>query len=193
VATIRSALTLAALALLFVPALHAQPAAPAQPPDPALEDFTQRIAKYAALRSELQAGLPPLAGAGDFESVRNAELALAQRLRSARSAATQGEFFTAPIAAAFRNILKQIDLATWEAITDEKPAAFPQRVNDAYPKTEPLSTVPPNLLAQLPRLPDGLQYRFVGGNLILHDTQANLIVDRLSEAISMRPPRRPAI
>lgn len=186
----RSALRCAALALLLLPASsHAQPAAAPQPADAAFEDFAQRIAKYAALRSELQAGLPPVTGAGDFESVRNAELALAERIRNARRAATQGEFFTTPIATAFRNILKQIDLETWEAITDERPAAFPQRVNDAYPKTEPLSTVPPNLLARLPRLPEGLQYRFVGGNLIVHDTQANLIVDRMSEAISMRPPR----
>jgi hypothetical protein len=44
-------------------------------------------------------------------------------------------------------------------------------------------TVPPNILARLPILPDDLQYRFVGPHLILHDTRANLILDRIPYAI----------
>ena len=116
------------------------------------------------------------------------ELALAARIRTARRAAKQGELFTTPIATAFRKILREVDGETWKAITDEKVGVFPHRVNDSYPKTEALSTVPPNLLARLPPLPEGLQYRFVGGDLILHDTAANLIVDRIPEAISLRRP-----
>jgi hypothetical protein len=56
-------------------------------------------------------------------------------------------------------------------------------VNDEYPKSIPLATVPPKLLAALPPLPHGLEYRFVGRRLILHDTLTNLVVDILENAI----------
>jgi hypothetical protein len=43
--------------------------------------------------------------------------------------------------------------------------------------------VPPNILAVLPRLPDDIPYRFFGRHLILLDTRANLILDRMPCAI----------
>jgi len=74
---------------------------------------------------------------------------------------------------------------------DVNPGQFPQRVNDSYPRDKPLSTMPPDLLARLPRLPEGVQYRFVGSTLILHDIKTNLVIDRLPEAIPISaPPRR---
>lgn len=47
----------------------------------------------------------------------------------------------------------------------------------------PLSTVPPNVLAVLRRLPDDIQYRFVGRHLILLDTRAGVILDWIPYAI----------
>jgi hypothetical protein len=35
----------------------------------------------------------------------------------------------------------------------------------------------------LPKVPDPLEYRFVGGHLILHDSEARLIVDFLKETV----------
>jgi hypothetical protein len=40
-----------------------------------------------------------------------------------------------------------------------------------------VSTVPPNVLAALPSLPDDVQYRFLGRHLVLHGTRANVILD----------------
>ena len=51
------------------------------------------------------------------------------------------------------------------------------QVNANYPDGLPLQSMPPSLLLNLPRLPKELEYRFVGRELILRDTQANLIVD----------------
>lgn len=165
-------------------------AAQQRPADEAFKDFSKRVSEYSALRSKMESGLPVVASNDDPANVRSVELALARRIRTARATAHQGELFTPQVASEFRRILKTIDSDTWKEIMDENPGAFPTRINDAYPKTQPLSTVPPNLLARLPRLPDGLEYRFVGSNLILHDTKSNLIVDRLPEAISMgRPPQ----
>jgi hypothetical protein len=42
-----------------------------------------------------------------------------------------------------------------------------------------LSTVPPNVLAVLPKLPDDLRYRFVGRHLVLLDVRSGLILDRI--------------
>jgi len=56
-------------------------------------------------------------------------------------------------------------------------------VNGVYPTTAPLSTVPPSVLMALPTLPKELEYRFVGRNLILRDTVANLIVDFIPNVI----------
>jgi len=69
------------------------------------------------------------------------------------------------------------------AIKDEQPSAIRLKVNARYPEAEPLPTVPPNLLASLPNLPEGLEYRVVHDNLILRDMPANLIVDFIPAAI----------
>ena len=68
-------------------------------------------------------------------------------------------------------------------IMDDNPGVFSRRINRSYPKKRPLSTVPPGILAVLPTLPADIQYRFVGRDLILHDTRANIILDRLPYAI----------
>jgi hypothetical protein len=47
----------------------------------------------------------------------------------------------------------------------------------------PLPTMPPDLLAALPRLPPGLEYRFINRDLVLRDLDANLIIDFVPEAI----------
>ena len=62
------------------------------------------------------------------------------------------------------------------------PTKVKVAVNAAYPSGEPVSTMPPELLLKLPPLPEGLEYRFVGRTLILHDRDANLIVDFIPEA-----------
>jgi hypothetical protein len=43
--------------------------------------------------------------------------------------------------------------------------------------------VPPHILAVLPRLPDDIEYRFLGRHLILLDTRANVILDRIPYAV----------
>jgi hypothetical protein len=56
-------------------------------------------------------------------------------------------------------------------------------VNGDYPSAAPLATVPPMLLAQLPRLPEEVEYRFFDRHLILLDVDANLIVDYIPNAL----------
>jgi hypothetical protein len=149
-----------------------------------LADFNLRVQRYSELRSWLEIGLPPLRVTADPSELIYRELALAERIRLARLEATEGEFFTPPISDEFKRVLLiQIDVYTWDSLMDDNPGEFDHAINGTYPKTKPLSTVPPNILAALPSLPDGIQYRFLGRHLVLHDTRANVILDRISYAV----------
>jgi hypothetical protein len=149
-------------------------------------DFSARVWDYAELRSELERGLPPLTVTDDPGEIRSAVRALAKRIRVARAGAKQGDMFTPSISVEFRKVLiLEMDANTWEAIMDDNPGEFSNRINGTYPEEKPLSTVPPNILAVLPRLPDDIQYRFLGRHLILLDTRANVILDRIPFAIQL--------
>ncbi len=68
---------------------------------------------------------------------------------------------------------------------DDAPPTVPPCVNDSYPNGGALTTMPPQLLQMLPRLPLGLEYRFIGRDLILWDPHANLIIDFIPHALSL--------
>lgn len=150
-------------------------------------DFRERVLNYVELRSRLEIGLPALTVTNDAGEIKTAVRSLGKRVRVAREGAKQGEIFTPTIATAFRKVLMvETKSPTMAAIMDENPGEFSHGINSPYPMRKPLSTVPPNLLALLPTLPDDVQYRFVGRHLILHDTRANVIVDRIYCALQCR-------
>jgi hypothetical protein len=60
------------------------------------------------------------------------------------------------------------------------------KVNATYPSSAPVSTVPPSVLMALPQLPKEVEYRFIGRDLILRDTRANVIVDFIKNAVPKR-------
>jgi hypothetical protein len=149
-----------------------------------LADFTARMDEYAALRQSLQAGLPALRVTDRPEEIHQAEQLLAARIRQARAGARRGDIFTAEIRRGFRQLLRGVTTeVTCDAIEEDNPGEFPYQVNNAYPKGKPLSTVPAAVLAVLPRLPDDVYYRFLERDLILHDSRANIILDRIDDAI----------
>jgi hypothetical protein len=150
-------------------------------------DFINRVDSYVELRSELQKGLPPLTVTADPAEITNAERALARRIRDARKKAKRGDIFTPAISNVFRNaLLLEMDAKTWRSIMDDNPGALPVRINGTYPDKRPLSTVPANVLAVLPRLPSDVQYRFLGPHLVLFDTKARVILDGVPYAIKSR-------
>jgi hypothetical protein len=147
-------------------------------------DFSARIERYLELRRRLEIGLPPLTVTDDPADIGRAERALARKIRVALAGAKQGSIFDLDIRTEFRRVLLlTVDTGTRAAIMDENPGAFSHAMNGTYPKERSVSTVPGNVLAVLPRLPDDIQYRFLGPHLVLHDTRANIILDRLRCAI----------
>lgn len=168
-----------------------------------LKEFSDRATKYAELHRKMAATLPPLPEKAEPEQIAAHQKALATAIRTSRAQARQGEVFLPEVVPVFLELLRS-DLAgpegrdARESIKEgnprvEKPPARPAEpkpkevvlvANAPYPEGAPLSSVPPNLLAKLPKLPEPLEYRFVGGHLILHDSEASLIVDFLEEIVA---------
>lgn len=149
-----------------------------------LADFTVRMETYAKLRRDLEQGLPPLKVTDDPSEIHRAERALAQRIRKARAGAGRGDIFTEDIRRGFRQLLRPVTTpALCALIHDDNPGEFQYPINSDYPKNKPVSTVPAAMLGVLPRLPDDVFYRFLDTDLILHDTRANVILDRIDNAV----------
>jgi hypothetical protein len=147
-----------------------------------LQDFKQRIDKYMELHKRLEKDGPRLKRVDDPAKIQASQEALATAIRSARADAKQGDILTPEIADRLRRLISPEvagvkGIETKEAIKEDAPAAVVLKVNGPYPADAPLPTVPPNLLANLPQLPEDLEYRIIGRDLILRDVHANLIVD----------------
>ena len=141
-------------------------------------DFNSRVLAYDELRRELEKGLRPLEPTDNPAEIRKAIRVRAKRIRAARADVREGDIFTPAISDSFKRALaEQLNPATCEAIGDDNPGEFKHRINGSYPERLPMSTVPANVLAVLPRLPDDLQYRFVGRHLVLLDGRSGLILD----------------
>lgn len=180
-------------------------AAPAPTNDRArlLKEFGDRAAIYSQLSRKAAAMLPPLPEKASPEQITAHQKALAKAIQAGRAGAFQGEILFDGIVPVFLDLLRS-DLTgargrdARETIKDGNPRADkpptrpgepkPKEValvpNAPYPEGAPLSTVPPDLLAKLPKLPEPLEYRFVGGHLILHDSDASLVVDFLNEVVA---------
>jgi hypothetical protein len=151
-----------------------------------LLDFKERIDKYVELRKKADDSAPPMKKTDDAAELRTAQQGLAERIGAARTPAKQGDIFTPEIAAKFKKLLRPEvkEQGTKASVKDDNPGAFPFKVNGPYPSKEPLSTMPPNVLASLPPLPKDIEYRFVNKHLILRDARANLIIDYIPNALS---------
>jgi hypothetical protein len=151
-----------------------------------VQDFRARVDKYVALRNKADDGVPPLEKTTEPAKIREAQVTLQKRLQAASPGWKHGDIFSPEISTRFRSLLRPEvrERGTKEAILDDNPGNVPYKVMAAYPDSESLSTVPPNVLATLPELPKDIEYRFVGKHLILRDARANLIIDYLANAMA---------
>lgn len=153
-----------------------------------LQDFKKRIDTYMELHNKLKREAPPLRETKDPAKIQASQDGLAEKIQAARADAKPADIFTPEIRQQLRKLmypeLKGADGAeTKEALKEDAPKGVPIKVNAKYPDAEPLPTMPPNLLAALPKLPEELEYRVIGKNLILLDVHANLIIDYIPNAI----------
>jgi hypothetical protein len=155
-------------------------------------EFTRKTDAYVKIRNDAASAAPDLKRTEKPGEIAVAEKSMAQIVRGARATARRGDLFTPATEAMFRRLLhSQLTKGGGEGadnkaiIKDDAPAPkeVPFKVNADYPKEAPLSTVPPDVLQALPKLPEDVQYRFVGKHLLLYDAKANLIIDFMLNAI----------
>ncbi|MCI0658393.1 MAG: hypothetical protein L0170_15175 [Acidobacteria bacterium] len=150
--------------------------------------FEARLKDYQALHQKLEATLPKLPRQPTPEQMDQHRLALGKLIRLARHDAKPGELFTGDVQAVVRRILAEAlsdpDGKSLKAsIMDENPGVPKLLINQTYPSSLPLSTMPPQLLASLPKLPEELEYHFNGSRLILLDIHAGIVVDRTEDVL----------
>jgi len=152
----------------------------------ALAGFLDRVNQYVTLHVKLENTLPKLSKESTPQQVDSHQRALAKLIQDARKDAKQGDIFTPESQAVVKKLVGRIfsgaDGASLKAsVMDENPGVPNLKVNVRYPDEIPVSTIPPQLLEALPKLPEEIEYRFVGNDLILMDTHAHIITDFVSD------------
>ena len=153
----------------------------------AIAGFLERINGYTALHQKLENTLPKLSKESTPEQIDKHQRALATLIQDARKDAKLGDIFTPESQAVFKGILAKVlggpDGAALKAsIMDENPGVPSLKVNERYPDTVPVSTIPPQVLEQFPKLPEEMEFRFVGNDMILMDTHAHIVADFVKNA-----------
>jgi hypothetical protein len=166
----------------------ARPAADSPAEAQGLAGFGQQLKAYAELHKRLEATLPPLPKETNPQVLDKHQRALAQLIEQNRKGAKRGDLFTPPGERALKRILAEVfsgpDGGKFKStIMDENPSTVKLAVNSRYPDEVPLSTMPPQVLARLPKLPDDLEYRFIGPRLILLDVHAHTVADYIENVL----------
>jgi hypothetical protein len=161
-----------------------------------LTDFEQRVQRYWDLRNHIDAATPPIPTDDPTpEEIVAREDALDARIRAARRHAREGDIFTTEISGTLTAIIRrqlssvhgaaarEMILGEGNPANSESRVPVDLKVNGEYPTDAPISAMSPSVLALLPQLPEGLEYRFVDRHMFLYDIEAGLIVDIMRNAI----------
>ena len=166
-----------------------------------LRAFHRALDAYMTLRRRLEQDVPPLRTSGNVREIREAVDARRAAVRRARAQAQRGDMFNAEVASLFRMRIQQILLANDDLVAElmhemsEDGGGWSAAVVNGEFSWSTAAATPPPVLAALPPLPDELQYRFVGRDLVLVDVDASIVLDILPGVIVGAPPareRRPA-
>src|SRR6185436_3614638 len=174
-----------AVALLFSALCIGLPAGrslAAAPRSQAMVEFKKRVDGYLELRKAVTQKHPEVKETGNPAKIHEREVNLGKGIAMARANAKAGDLF-GPLST---YLLKSVEddwnsrsPADQKAMLSELPKGLILKVNQPYPSNLPLATAPSKLLAQLPMLPEELEYRLLNRRLLLRDRDANLVVDVL--------------
>ena len=161
----------------------------ARQPTGGIDAFAENVAAYVALHRQAERFLPPQRNYVDPEEGLAYAAALRRALCALRPHAREGDVF-APAADEIRRRVRyalrahgiEVRDLLLEMIDDTEEGARPPAVNE--PLSWALGNLMPSVIIEaLPQLPDELQYRLVGGHLVLVDIHAGLVVDILRRAL----------
>jgi hypothetical protein len=154
----------------------------------AVGDFSKRVDAYVVIHTSAEKTLPTLPKEATPKQIDQKQRDLATKIQAARPNARRGDLFTPEMAGYVKRLMVRVfsgkDGAQLRAsIQDENVKYLPLKVNQRYPDEYPLTTMPPDVLKALPQLPEEMEYRFVGPQLILLDTHAHVIPDFVPDAL----------
>lgn len=160
---------------------------PINPDAQALAGFLSRVNEYVKLHKKVAAGLKHLPKEATPQQIDKNQRELGAAIKAARRNAKRGDIFTPESQAVIKKLLARVfggpDGAALKAsIMDENPGVPKIVVNERYPDSVPLSTIPPQVLQGLPKMPEEMEFRFVGNTLVLMDVPAHIIVDYIPDA-----------
>ena len=163
-------------------------------------ELNDRVNQYVELHRTIAAAFGAEETCGDPEQLQSNVDDFADAIREARPGARLGDIFTphvawylkayigavvertgVPVAA----VVEEMEEETIsEVVLPDVNGSFPWGLGNA---------IWPSILRELPPLPEELEYRFVGRDLVLLDMRANLVVDILEEALPLEraTPRHP--
>jgi ABC-type transporter MlaC component len=156
----------------------------------AIKKFEKRVKQYVKLRESVKGKLPTkLSKDSTPEQIAAFEKASVEALRAARAGAKPGDLFTPDVAQVIRTTLKSEFKPSEKkeirkvVLDKETSIPVPLKVNYPYPDPKEFVEMPAKLLLKLPQLPKQVKYRYVGRNLMLVDTDNNLIIDYMLDAL----------
>jgi hypothetical protein len=153
----------------------------------AVRIFTERVERYARLRTRLEEPLPPFDARRDPWSLLLTRRYLASAIRTARAHATPGNVFAPPVDGLFREtIARAIHEVDIEGLVHAEGEGLVDLViNEPVPDWA-LGDVPRALLDRLPAVPAAISYRIASGALVLWDDHAEILIDALPDAFVTR-------
>jgi hypothetical protein len=148
----------------------------------AIADFTKRVNDYAAFEKKLDATIKEPSADSQPQAFLEHQRALAKLLQKARASAKPGDLCPGAMRSVIRRLIASVlrgpgGAQVRRSILDENPGNMVLTINSEYPDDAPFATVPPQILQGLPRLPEALEYRFLGKRLLLIDSHARVVAD----------------
>jgi hypothetical protein len=147
-----------------------------------LQEFQTRLDHYLEMRKNFSNKLRPLRPTDDGAALAARQESLAASVKMARAEAKRGDLIpplvAQLIATTVRQDFKRRNPTAKMGVFEEVPAnTAASLINKTYPAELALPTVPPLLLGKLPKLPDNLQYRFVGRDTAILDGDLQIVID----------------
>jgi len=157
------------------------------------KEFLDKVAAYDRLRNSQRGGIPAVGKKATAEQIQKHQEMLAARIEEARKNVKQGDIFTPDSQKVFRDAIGRAQAGKHakrieRTIMQGEPVKLDLYVNKPYPEKVPVTTVPPTLLQHFPRLPKKIEYRVVGEDLVLEDTESRLVIDIFPGAFPNAPP-----
>lgn len=154
----------------------------------AVAEFMKRVNAYAAIHEHAEKAAPKLPLEATPAQIDQTQRALAARIQTARAGAKRGDIFIPEMTSFIKRVLNRVfsgrdGTRLRNSIMDENVEHLALKTNQRYPDAYPRATMPPDVLKALPELPEEMEYRFIGSQLILLDQHAHIIADFVPDAL----------